>query len=195
MSSAMAARLEKMEQVFFMLLYAPVDGGGPEPVRGETWLQKEMYALSRVFPDLEEDANFEDYQYGSYSESVDEVKDQYENSKYLDRGSKGEIQLSAKGRALAVEVWSAASEEERQAVREIKEVFNDMSLDELLLFMYQTYPETAESSSVRDRVLCNKLRLAMSLYRKGKVSYQKAAELAGMRLDDFMQRVKMLVNQ
>lgn len=194
MYSALTSRLEKMERVFFMLLYAPVDSREPEPVRGKVWLQKEMYALSKVFTDLEEDAGFEAYHYGSFSESVEEVKDQYENSKYVDRGRRDEIQLSAKGRALAAEVWGSASEEERQAVLEIKEVFNDMSLDELLLYMYQTYPETAENSSVRDRVMGNKFRLAVSLYRKGKVSYQKAAELADMGLDDFMQRVKMHVN-
>jgi predicted HTH domain antitoxin len=43
--------------------------------------------------------------------------------------------------------------------------------------------------------MANRRRLALNLYKKGKVSYQKAAELAGMRLDDFMQQVKILVNQ
>lgn len=193
MTSALASQLEKIERFFFMLLYAQVDDSPSVSVQGETWLQKEMYALSRIFPEIAEDADFEAYRYGSFSESVDEVKDQYENSKYVDRNARGGIELSPKGRELAEDVWASASDDERQAVREVKKVFNDMNLDELLLYMYRTYPETAENSSVRDRVLGNRFRLAVSLYRKEKVSYQKAAELADMRLDEFMRRVKMQV--
>jgi len=195
MTSALASQLEKMERFFFMLLYAPIDGSLSVPVQGETWLQKEMYALSRIFPDIEEDADFEAYHYGSFSESVDEVKDQYKNSKYVTRDPQGQLQLSAKGLELAEEVWRAATFEERRAVQGVKQAYNDMGRDELLLFMYGTYPETAENSDVRERIMANRRRLALNLYKKGKVSYQKAAELAGMRLDDFMQQVKILVNQ
>ena len=195
MTSALASQLEKMERFFFMLLYAPIDGSLSVPVQGETWLQKEMYALSRIFPDIEEDADFEAYHYGSFSESVDEVKDQYKNSKYVTKDPRGQLQLSAKGLELAEEVWRAATPEERRAVQEVKQAYNDMGRDELLLFMYGTYPETAENSDVRERIMANRRRLALNLYKKGKVSYQKAAELAGMRLDDFMQQVKILVNQ
>ena len=195
MTSVLASQLEKMERFFFMLLYAPIDGSLSVPVQGETWLQKEMYALSRIFPDIDEDAGFEAYHYGSFSESVDEVKDQYKNSKYVIRDPRGQLQLSAKGLELAEEVWRAATLEERHAVQEVKQAYNDMGRDELLLFMYGTYPETAENSDVRERIMANRRRLALNLYKKGKVSYQKAAELAGMRLDDFMQQVKILVNQ
>jgi predicted HTH domain antitoxin len=195
MTAALASQLEKMERFFFMLLYAPIDGSMSVPVQGETWLQKEMYALSRIFPDIEEDADFEAYHYGSFSESVDEVKDQYKNSKYVTRDPRGQLQLSAKGLELAEEVWRAATPEERRAVQGVKQAYNDMGRDELLLFMYGTYPETAENSDVRERIMANRRRLALNLYKKGKVSYQKAAELAGMRLDDFMQQVKILVNQ
>ena len=195
MTSVLASQLEKMERFFFMLLYAPIDSSPSVPVQGETWLQKEMYALSRIFPDIEEDAGFEAYHYGSFSESVDEVKDQYKNSKYVIRDPRGQLQLSAKGLELAEEVWRVATFEERRAVQEVKQAYNDMGRDELLLFMYGTYPETAENSDVRERIMANRRRLALNLYKKGKVSYQKAAELAGMRLDDFMQQVKILVNQ
>ena len=195
MTSALASQLEKMERFFFMLLYAPIDGSLFVPVQGETWLQKEMYALSRIFPDIEEDADFEAYHYGSFSESVDEVKDQYKNSKYVTRDPRGQLKLSAKGLELAEEVWRAATFEERRAVQDVKQAYNDMGRDELLLFMYGTYPKTAENSDVRERIMANRRRLALNLYKKGKVSYQKAAELAGMRLDDFMQQVKILVNQ
>ena len=195
MTSTLASQLEKIERFFFMLLYAPIDGSPSVPVQGETWLQKEMYALSRIFPDIEEDADFEAYHYGSFSESVDEVKDQYKNSKYVTKDPQGQLQLSAKGLELAEEVWRAATLEERRVVQEVKQAYNDMGRDELLLFMYGTYPETAENSDVRERIMANRRRLALNLYKKGKVSYQKAAELAGMRLDDFMQQVKILVNQ
>lgn len=195
MTSALVSQLDKIERFFFMLLYAPIDGSLFVPVKGETWLQKEMYALSRIFPDIEEDTGFEAYHYGSFSERIDEIKDQYKNSKYVTKDTRGQLQLSAKGSELAKEVWRVAPIEERRFVQKVKRIYNDMEMDELLLFMYWTFPETAEESNVRERIMANRHRLAINLYNKGKVSYQKAAELAGMRLDDFMQQVKIRVNQ
>lgn len=182
-------RLEQSEQFFFLLLYAPVCGRISEPIRGKTWLQKQMYVVSRNISSIRNQMAYDNFRYGSFSETVEEIKDQYQISKYVD-ASKGGICLTSKGEKLASQIWQLVEPQTQKLVQDIKEEFNDMTEDELLLFMYVTYPDTAESSDVRDRILKERLPLSVSLLKKGKVSLQKAAELAGMNLSDFMNKIE-----
>jgi predicted HTH domain antitoxin len=122
---------------------------------------------------------------------VEEIKDQYQISKYVDT-SKGTIRLTPKGEKLASQIWQVVTPETQKLVQDIKEEFNDMTENELLLFMYVTYPETAENSDVKVRILKERFPLSVSLLRKGKVSLQKAAELAGMNIIDFTRRAKAI---
>lgn len=191
----MIKNLEPAERFFFLLLYAPECGNKAKPIRGKIWLQKEMYAISRNVPSLIETLDYDNFRFGSFSDTVEELKDQYELSKYVESSGGGSIRLTQKGEKLAWEVWQTADPQETSLVQDIKEEFNDMNEDELLLFMYVTYPETAENSDVKDRILNNRLPLSISLLRKGKISVQKAAELSGMKLDDFLHIVKPNTNQ
>jgi predicted HTH domain antitoxin len=186
----MVNRLTNAERFFFLLLYAPLDDTCPIPVKGSTWLQKELFAISKNVPLVEEEANFDAYRYGSFSETIDEISDQYELSKYIERDSSGSIYLTQKGNRLSAALWASTDTKSRELVCDIKKEFNDLTLNELLLYMYVTYPETAENSDVRDRVLHDRRVLSLSLLRKGKVTVQKASELAGMSLVDFIELVK-----
>jgi len=181
-------KLLPVEKFFFLLLYAPVFSERPEPIQGGTWLQKEMYVISKNFS-LMEEAAYESYRYGSFSEIVDEIKDQYQISRYLEK-TNGSIRLTAKGEKTASEIWQGVDDNTKRLVQDIKREYNDMKLWELLLFMYVTYPETAENSDVKDKVLRNRLQLAQNLLKRKKVSLQKAAELAGVKIEDFIQQLK-----
>ncbi len=63
---------------------------------------------------------------------------------------------------------------------------NDLTTQEIYLFMYVTFPDQAVESVVRSKVLANRKMLARSLYRKRKISLEKAAELAGTNLESFL---------
>jgi hypothetical protein len=186
--------LTQVERFFFLLLYTPIDDR-PEPIRGDTWLQKEMFAISKNEPIVEEETDYDAYRYGSFSDTVDEIEDQYRISKYVEKTPDGRIHLTQRGEKLASSVWQTTNTHTRKLVQDIKKEYNDMSQNELLLFMYVTYPETAENSDVKDRILRDRCPLAISLLKKGKVSVQKAAELAGMGLDDFITKSKMSTKQ
>jgi predicted HTH domain antitoxin len=186
-------RLTNAERFFFLLLYAPSDNNCPTPVKGSTWLQKELFAISKSVPLVEEEADYDAYRYGSFSETIDEIFDQYEISKYVEKDTSGNIYLTTKGDKLSSALWESTDEQNRGLVCDIKREFNDMTLNELLLFMYVTYPETAENSDVRDKILRDRRSIALNLLRKGKVTLQKAAELAGMGLEDFIQLAKTSV--
>lgn len=184
-------RLEQSERFFFLLLYAPINGKTSEPIRGKTWLQKEMYVISRNIPLLSDEMAYDSFRYGSFSETVEEIKDQYQISNYVE-SPKGMIRLTLKGEKLASCIWQTIDPETRKLVQDVKEEFNDMTEDELLLFMYVTYPDTAESSDVKDKIMKDRFPLSVSLLKKGKVSLQKAAELAGMNVIDFTAKAKAI---
>ena len=103
------------------------------------------------------------------------------------------LRKTPKGDKLSSALWESTDAKNKGLVCDIKREFNDMSLNELLLFMYVTYPETAENSDVRDKILHERCPIALSLLRKGKVTLQKAAELAGIKLEDFIQLAKTSV--
>lgn len=191
LSKNVLGRLVRSEQFFFLLLYAPASGRTSEPIRGKTWLQKEMYVISRNIPLLLDEMSYDSFRYGSFSETVEEIKDQYQISNYVE-SPKGMIQLTPKGEKLALSIWQTIDPETRKLVQDVKEEFNDMTEDELLLFMYATYPDTAESSDVKDRIMRERFPLSVSLLKKGKVSLQKAAELAGMNIIDFTRKAKAI---
>lgn len=189
LSENVVSRLEQSEQFFFLLLYAPARGRTSEPVRGKTWLQKQMYVISRNVPLLRNQVAYDSFRYGSFSETVEEIKDQYQISKYVD-SLKGTIELTTKGKELASQIWQHATPQTQKLVQDVKEEFNDMTEDELLLFMYVTYPDTAEDSDVKDRILQERFPLSVNLLKKCKVSLQKAAELAGMNVVDFTNKIR-----
>lgn len=77
-------------------------------------------------------------------------------------------------------------EEKLKLIDEVKEWLNDLSDDELTALIYFSFPEMAVESRELERIRRKRRMLAASLYAKGKVSLEKAADIAGMSLVDFM---------
>lgn len=178
--------LSPVERFFMILMAAPGNQAkGHEPLKGKTWLQKEMFFVSRNVEELEELTGFEDYRFGAYSEVVDDVLDQFVTDRYVAIEG-GKIHLTDKGAALALSLWNSAKKEERGAVQEIKALLNDMTNDELLGFSYSAYPGMKKYSDFTKVFEREKVRIAIALLKKGKVSTEKAAEIADMPLARFL---------
>jgi uncharacterized protein YwgA len=172
----------------FILLLAGSKQSAPIP--GPIHLQKEMFLLERVFPELEQETDFEPYFLGPHSEIVQDETDELRRSGLL-RIDKDGIQLSEEGKTIYRELATTASEVELSKIAEFKEFLNDLSKDELLAFVYfsDLTDENVESESIEySDLLGKRKRLAMSLFAKGKVSAQKAAQIAGEDIQDFMSR-------
>ena len=102
-------QLDAVERYLLLLLYAPDHTDKfAQPVRGRTWLQKEMFLLSKLTGELEEKTEYDPNIMGSYSQIVDEVEDQFYISEYEERLGDS-MKLSLEGKRLAEEVWSGAS--------------------------------------------------------------------------------------
>ena len=82
------------------------------------------------------------------------------------------------------------SDNETAAIEDFKAFINDLTGDELLLFIYITFPEYAPESARLLDIVRRRAPLSTSLYRKGKVSLAKAAFLAGMNMESYLDYIE-----
>jgi predicted HTH domain antitoxin len=183
-----AEDFEPAERYLLLLLYAPgPDGQQGEPVKGNLWLQKELYLVSRNVEPLKED--FEAYRLGPFSEAVEEYESQLRVSHFIDVTPSG-IELTSKGSGVAEDVWRQADEKERALVSEVKSLLNDLSRDELLVLVYSTFEEATVNSDIKDEIEAKRKEAAVSLFRKKKVTLERAAKISKMSLSQFMKLLK-----
>jgi len=171
-----------------MLLLLNANKG--EPIKGKTWLQKEMFLLvhNTGKDEIIQGAQFEPHHYGPYSETIEAELDTLRMLGLVEINNS--IRLKPVGRKLASKLRGIVSDEFLELVEEIKENLNDLSEDELLAYIYFTFPNMTTESRVLERVKRKRERLAVSLYKKGKVSLSKAAQIAGMGIGDFIEFLK-----
>ena len=190
--TAMPEIAEKMSQLNtvgkFILLLAGAQQFRPIP--GKIHLQKEMYLLQMTFPELGDEAGYESYFMGPYSEVVDDEAGQLELSGLIGRnGSRFELTLG--GRA-AFNRLKIEMGKELDSVQDLKELLNDLTQDEVMALVYFSQPteDLQDGPAGYEDLGPKRERLAMSMYRKDKISAQKAAQIAGMYLGDFIDGIK-----
>lgn len=188
---------EKIEQLNevdkFILLLLGVKNS--EPVPGQIHLQKEMYLLQNVFPQLQDETDFEPYFLGPHSEIVANEEEELQKSNLIDIHG-GQIKLTIEGKAVFQELMQQSDKKQLEKIQEFKDFLNDLSKDEILAFIYFSYPspEELEKESIEYKELLPKRkRLAISMYKKDKISAQKAAQIAGIDLEDFLKELKRVV--
>jgi len=160
-----------------------------ESVKGNLWLQKELFLLSQTYDDLKEESEFEPYFLGPHSELVeDEFDDLLQVDLVIKVGNK--IKLTNSGKEIADFISKKIKEEDRKIVSDLKEFINDLSEDDLLGFIYFSYPEMRKESIKFNKIKQKRQIIALNLYRKGKISIGKAAEIAGMTIEAFTNFLK-----
>jgi hypothetical protein len=163
--------------------------GGNSAVRGDVLFQKELFLIGDYIEQVGDDADFTPHIFGPYSEAAEVALGEL-ISLGLVRRSEGGYTLTPDGVRVWEKVCSVFHTEESGAIEDFKVFINDLSVDEVLLFVYITYPEyTRESARLRD-ILKKRVPLSASLYRKGKVSLEKAAFLAGMNIESYLDYLK-----
>lgn len=82
------------------------------------------------------------------------------------------------------------SDKEKDIYNEIIDLFKDTTDDEILaIFYYKLYDQIKILKPLK-KIESNRKKLAISLYRKGKISIGAASEIAGMNIKDFMEMLK-----
>jgi len=178
--------LSPLQALILLLL----DANKGEPVKGKVWLQKEMFLLvhNTGKDEIIQGAQFEPHHYGPYSETIDAELDILRMMGLIEINRR--ISLNPMGRRLASKLRKIVSPEFLELVEEIKGNLNDLSEDELLAYIYFTFPNMTTESRVLERIKRKREGLAVSLYRKGKVSLSKAAQIAGMSVRDFIELLR-----
>jgi len=161
-----------------------------EPIKGESWLQKELFLLSKNSSKLEESTSFESDLFGPFSEEARTEIDELVLDELLEKQG-NRIIITSFGEEIVSRIRNELSQGEMNLIEDIKELLNDMTLDELLVFTYFTYPEMTDASMVLNEMERKRLSVSIQLYKKRKVSMEKAAELAGIPLERFMNLIDM----
>ena len=190
----MSITTEKIEQLnyvgkFILLLLGAKDS---EPIPGSVHLQKEMYLLQKIIPELADETDYEPDFLGPHSEIVSDEVEQLESSGMVS-AKMDRIELTPDGSKAVDMIKQLLDEKEMQKIEEFKEFLNDLTRDELLTFVYFSYPsqnEIEKESVEYNDLLPKRRKLAMSMYQKDKISAQKAAQIAGEHLEDFLERLE-----
>lgn len=163
---------DQLHKIIVLLCHA----GGDEPVRGRTKMQKLVFMLSQIYG-RDEEMGFEPDMYGPYSEIVDEEVRHLEGLGILSsRGNR--IGITAAG----IKVAEALAEQEPEmfkVVARYKTMFNDMTTNEVLAYVYAMYPDMAKKSLVSKKIKSRMDMYVMSMLRKRKITSGRASMLLG----------------
>ena len=170
-----------LTQKYILLLLSANDN---QPITGKVWFQKELFLASKNLPRLAGEAEFEGSLMGPYSENADADLDQLRIEGLVELN--GKIRLTAKGQEATDRLKQKASKETQELLSDMKSFINDLSEDEMLAFVYFSYPDMTIESIKYEQIKEKRVSLAISLYRKRKVSVGKAAFIAGINQEDFI---------
>lgn len=170
------------------LVLAAIASLGGRASRRE-YIHKVLYVLARHHPELDDILLFESYRRGPWSEAVADTIDALIDEGVIEVvAGEGLILKEEPGR-----VKSSLSRAVPQAIledlEEIGELFSQMSLDELLLYVYALYGGH-EDSEIKDRVFGKRKELAVLMLKRGLISAGLAAKLAGMSYREFIKYLR-----
>jgi uncharacterized protein YwgA len=177
--------LTDLDLAILHLLHA----GDNDPLKGKVAFQKEMFLIADFIDKIREQAEFIPHTFGPYSEAAEnEIGNLQALGLVEERGQ--EYYITPNGVAALDKVNAAFTGEEIEAIEDFKKFLNDLTQDELLLFTYVSYPKYKEESAVYERVIRKRIPLAISLYKKEKISLEKAAFLAGLPIEKLLDQAR-----
>lgn len=185
------AHPEEQLDLLHRYILALLGAHGQASVPAEVHLQKELWLISQNNEKLAERCDFNPYLRGPYSETADHALVELQNLGLITFGKygKSDLKLTPAGRKVVASFMEQMPLKARELVDDAKELLNDLSETELLVFIYFTYPDMTTWSVVLDKAIKNRLDVARKLYAREKVSLEKAASLAGIPLSEFRKLV------
>jgi uncharacterized protein YwgA len=157
-----------------------------KPIEGKVAFQKEMFLISNYIEKVNEWAEFGPHYLGPYSETSEASMDNLVSMGLVEEKEDYTYKITSSGiRALDLK-QDLFSSEEKGAIADFKKFISNLTDDEILLFMYASYPGfTIESIKYR-AIIKSRVEHSISIYKKGVVSLEKAAFLAGVNIETFL---------
>lgn len=158
------------------------DSMNKKPIKNKINIMKMLFFISLNVPPLEYEFNFEADNYGPSSDVVERNLEFLQQEDFLKRNDKG-YQLSKLGK----EYLSSRDfdDVDFQLIEDMKSLFDGLSSDEVCALTYFTFPETTSESIILDKIIKNRKQLALKLYKKNKISVEKASEIARISMKEF----------
>ena len=152
-----------------------------KPIKNKTNIMKMLYFISLNVPSLEREYNFEADNYGPSSDVVERNLESLNQENFLKENKKG-FQLNKLGK----EYLKSRNFDDinQELIEDMKELFDGLTSDEVCALTYFTFPETTSESIILEKIIKNREKLALNLYKKNKISVEKASEIAGIPLID-----------
>jgi hypothetical protein len=172
--------VEVIERYIILLL-----GVRDRPIPTATHVQKELFALTRANPRMAERIPFDRHHLGPYSDDVKSISRNpiYHRDAYVvDENNR--LHLTDGGRAVFDDLVSGNSADPRfkellAIMTMVRDLYDDLTVDEVLFLVYVTYGEYTERSSRAEDLLSPsaRRRLSKSLLRKGAITSKRYEEL------------------
>ena len=143
-------------------------------------LHKMVFIASLDFKELKEELEPRPRMYKDifYDENIEETLELLKLDGLVEGDS--QLTLSAKGKEIAKNLLKNLSDKEKDIYNEIVDLFKDTTDDEILAIFYYKLNDYIKIIKPLNRIEKNKKKLAISLYRKGKISIGAASEIAGV---------------
>lgn len=157
------------------------------PIPSELHLQKELFVLSKAVEKINNYIPYMKHHEGPYSIDLHDVSAEpiYHPNAYRRDYKRGFI-LNPEGKQIFKKIINSNSEnpefiELLAMSKMVRELYDKLSRDEILLLIYITYPEYTEFSTVSDRILepYKKKQLAKGLVKKGVITEERFREIVG----------------
>lgn|SRR3989338_5469362 len=157
-----------------------------EPIKGNTYFQKELFLIAKNIKQIGEEASFVSDFYGPFSENAKEQMDELKLDEVVSRLGNNRMSLSKMGNEVAEKIIKKTPNAILEMISEFKSLLNDLTEDELLTLIYFSFPDYTDESLVLNKIKKNRKLMAIRLYRKEKISIQRAAEIAEEPLERFV---------
>ena len=169
--------LNSMEK---LMLYAA--SSNTQELKSKVKMQKVLFLVSKALPKaFGSELRFEAHKKGPYSQTVDDYLNALQDIGLMDLPS---CTLTDTGQTIVDDV--VPREPLKGIVDSMKDIVVHLSEDEMLLMIYNDYPEYRRNSEEWARISAIRQSLAERMLSKHVVSVARAAELAGVSEQQFL---------
>ena len=155
-------------------------------VIGNVAFQKEMFLISNCIDKVNERAEFIPHSLGPYSEASEVSMDNLVSMGLVEKKEGNTYKITSSGIKVLGLKQDIFSQEEIESIANFKRFIGNLTNDEILLFIYASYPDFTTGSAEYRIIMRSRVKNAISIYKKGIVSLEKAASLAGVDIERFL---------
>lgn len=168
-----------------LLILALLNAKDKEPIKDDLFFQKEMFVTLNFIKEMLSKADFIPHSLGPYSAVAEKSLNNLTSYNLVEK-NENRYEISNLGIGIFEKLRNKLSVDKLEAIEDFKDFLNDLTSDELLVYTYVSFPDFTIESVKKKEVLSKRKPVATSLYKKGKVSLEKAAFLAGLPLEGFI---------